>query len=151
MVLGFLSGVVATGSVAGAPGLDPLAGIRDLQGVWAWLDNFCRLNTSRTYRVGGQLVLLLNTHRNERRPIRPRLAELNLVMDRTMARLKAFHRSTDDGALARLETGQTKLRTNVRWRRVPTGSRTASRECAMRCKALHRVTGWRPAAAPRGC
>ena len=47
-VLGFLSGVAATGSIAGAPELDPLAGIRDLQGVWAWLDNFCRSNPRAT-------------------------------------------------------------------------------------------------------
>lgn len=37
-VLGFLSGV---GYAANQDGIDPLNGVDD-QGVWAWVDNYCR-------------------------------------------------------------------------------------------------------------
>jgi uncharacterized coiled-coil DUF342 family protein len=46
-------------------------------------------------------------------PFDARLAELNAIMDRTMAHLEAFHASIDDGALKRIEAGQTKMRGDV--------------------------------------
>ena len=47
-MLGYLSGLQAATNVTGGLRLDPLAGTSDAQGVWAWIDNFCRLNSLET-------------------------------------------------------------------------------------------------------
>ncbi len=47
-MLGYLSGLQAATNVTGGLRLDPLAGTSDAQGVWAWIDNFCRLNPLET-------------------------------------------------------------------------------------------------------
>jgi uncharacterized coiled-coil DUF342 family protein len=46
-------------------------------------------------------------------PFVARLAEINSVIDRTMAHLEAFRASIYDGALKRIEAGQTKIRGDV--------------------------------------
>jgi hypothetical protein len=51
-VVGFLSGV----GFVGQNGDDPSDGV-DADGIWAWIDNYCRAHPIEGYRDGGGGVL----------------------------------------------------------------------------------------------
>ena len=56
-IIGFMSGIGAANTYLADGRFDPLART-DAQGVWAWIDNFCRANTVDKLSRAGQLLSL---------------------------------------------------------------------------------------------